>query len=245
MGRMIRNRRTPLGRVLTALLAMLAVASLVAGCSADKKAETKDRGPLPEAGPLLAKVVDSSKNLHDVQIDLSVDGQIPELPVKSVNAYLTNDPAVAGQGDADVTVNGSQIQAKFVVTGGDLWARLGTGAKYQNMGKAADIYDASAILDPKRGIAHLVAGVRDPKVAGRETIAGIDTVKLTGTVPGEALRGLVPKSSVGDRPVTFWVQEDAPNNLVRANVEFAKGTLVVNLSNWGQKVTLTDPKTGS
>lgn len=242
---MIGNRRNPLTRMIIAVVAVLAMVGLASGCSSGSDVQAKDRGPLPEAGPFMAKAVAAAKELHDVQLDLYVDGDIPQLPVKSVNAYLTNEPAVAGQGDADVTFNGNQVQAEFVVVDGDLWAKFGAGAKYQNMGAAADIYDASAILDPDRGIAHMLEAVTEAKVAGRETIAGIDTVRLSGVVPADALTSLVPGYKSGPRPVSFWVQEDAPHNLVRANVEFAKGTLAVNLSNWGEKVTLVDPKTGA
>ena len=236
MGRMIRNRRNPLARVLVAVMGLLAVVGLVAGCSSDKGSTTKDRGPLPDAATTLGKVTATSKGLQDVQLDLYVDGDVPQLPVKSVNAYLTTTPQVAGQGDADVLFNGTEVQAKFVVTAGDLWVKIGTGAKYANQGPAAKIYDASAILDPNRGLAHLLSTVQQPKVQGREQITGIDTVKMSGVVPAESLTTLVPGYKSGPRPVTFWVQEDAPNNLVRANVAFDKGTLEVNLGKFLEAV---------
>jgi lipoprotein LprG len=243
---MIRTRRNPLARLVFVVMALCAAVGLLAGCSSGKgSTPTKARGPLPTAQELLGKVVTSTKALHDVQLDLQVDGEVPQLPVKSVDAYLTNQPQVGGQGDADVTFNGTDVQAKFVVTAGDLWVKIGTGEKYANQGPAAKIYDASAILDPNRGLAHLLETMQSPKVVDREQIIGIDTVKMSGVVPAESLTGLVPGYKSGPRPVTFWVQEDAPNNLVRADVAFDKGTLQVNLSSWGKKVTLIDPKTGS
>ncbi|WP_019201231.1 LppX_LprAFG lipoprotein [Tsukamurella sp. 1534] len=237
-----RNRRHAALRLTTLMVALLAVLGLVAACGGAQE-ETKNDAPLPEAKTLVDASSASAKTLHDVYLDLSVDGTVPKLPVKSVSAYLTNEPKVAGQGDAEVTFNGTQVKAKFVVVDAHLWAQFGSGQAYQDMGLAADIYDASAILDPQKGIPNLISSVRQPKVEGREQIGGVDTVRVSGTIPGTALAGIVPKAELGDRPVTFWVQEEKPNNLVRANVGFDAGTLTVTLSDWGKKVTLLDPKT--
>lgn len=235
------NRHTAL-RLTTLLVALLATLGLVAGCSKGGDAPKND-APLPDAKAVIDSAAATAKQLRDVYLDLGVDGTVPKLPVKSVSAYLTNDPKVAGQGDAEVTFNGTQVKAKFVVADTHLWAQFGTGQVYQDMGLASDIYDASAILDPNKGIANLLSSVRDPKVEGREQIGGNDTVRISGVIPGSALAGIVPKAELGDRPLTFWIQEAKPNNLVRANVGFDAGTLSVTLSDWGKKVKLLDPKT--
>ncbi|KXP12328.1 hypothetical protein AXK57_18660 [Tsukamurella pulmonis] len=229
-------------RLASTVVALLAVVGLLAACS-KSDGEKVDDAPLPEAKPLIDSSAKAARDLHDVQLDLSVEGTVPNLPVKSVSAYLTNDPKVSGQGDADVIFNGTAVKAKFVVVDAHLWAQFGAGQSYQDMGLAADIYDASAILDPNKGIANLLASVREPKVEGREQIGGTEAIRVSGIIPGAALAGIVPKAELGDRPLTFWVQEAAPNNLVRANVGFDTGTLTVTLSDWGKKVTLLDPKT--
>ncbi|GAA1010283.1 lipoarabinomannan carrier protein LprG [Nocardiopsis tropica] len=238
----VRNSRHTALRLATLTVAFLAVLGLATGCS-KASGEPKNDAPLPDAKVLIDSSSAAARALRDVYLDLAVDGTVPKLPVKSVSAYLTNDPQVAGQGDADVTFNGTQVKAKFVVVDSRLWAQFGAGQAYQDMGLASDIYDASAILDPDKGIANLISSVRDPKAEGREQIGGIETVRLSGVIPGSALAGIVPKADLGDRPVTFWVQESAPNNLVRANVGFDSGTLTVTLSEWGKKQQLLDPKT--
>lgn len=238
----VRNTRHTALRAAATMAALLAVLGLLAGCSKSEGQKVND-GPLPDAKTVIDASAAAARSLHDVQLDLSVEGTVPNLPVKSVSAYLTNEPKVSGQGDAEVTFNGTQVKAKFVVVDAHLWAQFGAGQAYQDMGLAADIYDASAILDPQKGIANLLSSVRDPKVEGREQIGGTDAVRISGIIPGSALAGIVPKAALGDRPLTFWVQEAAPNNLVRANVGFDSGTLTVTLSDWGKKVTLLDPKT--
>lgn len=238
----VRNSRHRALRLATVTVALLAAFGLVAGCS-KAGGETKNEAPLPDAATLITASSSAAKALRDVYLDLAVDGTVPKLPVKSVSAYLTNEPKVAGQGDADVIFNGTPVKAKFVVVDGDLWAQLGAGQPYSNTGPAVNVYDAAAILDPQKGIANLISSVRDPKVEGREQIGGVDTIRISGTIPGSALAGIVPKADLGDRPLTFWVQEAAPNNLVRANVGFDAGTLTVTLSEWGKKQQLIDPKT--
>ncbi|TWS22397.1 LppX_LprAFG lipoprotein [Tsukamurella sputi] len=238
----VRNTRHTALRAAATMAALLAVLGLLAGCSKSEGQKVND-GPLPDAKTVIDASAAAARNLHDVQLDLSVEGTVPNLPVKSVSAYLTNEPNLGGQGDADVVYQGSAVKAKFIVTGGDLYVQLAPGQAYGRTGPAADVYDASAILDPERGIAKLLSSVRDPKVEGREQIGGTDAVRISGIIPGSALAGIVPKAALGDRPLTFWVQEAAPNNLVRANVGFDSGTLTVTLSDWGKKVTLLDPKT--
>ncbi|KXO96655.1 Antigen P27 (plasmid) [Tsukamurella tyrosinosolvens] len=238
----VRNSRHTALRLASTVVALLAVVGLLAACSKSDGEKVND-APLPDAKTLIDASSKAARELHDVQLDLSVEGTVPNLPVKSVSAYLTNQPKVSGQGDAEVTFNGTQVKAKFVVVDAHLWAQFGAGQSYQDMGLASAIYDASAILDPNKGIANLISSVREPKVEGREQIGGTEAVRISGIIPGTALAGIVPKAALGDRPLTFWVQEAAPNNLVRANVGFDSGTLTVTLSDWGKKVTLLDPKT--
>ncbi len=237
-----RNSRHTALRLVSTVAALLAVLGLLAGCS-KSDGPAKNDAPLPDAKTLIDASAAAARDLHDVQLDLAVEGSVPNLPVKSVSAYLTNQPKVSGQGDADVTFNNTQVKAKFVVADAHLWAQFSPGQAYQDMGLATDIYDASAILDPQKGIANLLTSVREPKVEGREQIGGTEAVRVSGIIPGAALAGIVPKAGLGDRPLTFWVQEAKPNNLVRAHVGFDTGTLTVTLSDWGTKVTLLDPKT--
>ncbi len=238
----VRNSRHTALRLTSVVAALLAVLGLLAACSKSEEEKPND-APLPDATTIITASSAAARGLHDVYLDLSVDGTVPKLPVKSVSAYLTNQPKVSGQGDAEVTFQGTQVKAKFVVVDSHLWAQLAPGQPYSDMGLAADIYDASAILDPDKGIAKLLSSVRDPEVEGREQIGGTEAIRISGIIPGDALAGIVPKAELGDRPLTFWVQEAAPNNLVRANVGFDTGTLTVTLSDWGKKVALIDPKT--
>ena len=67
------------------------------------------------------------------------------------------------------------------------------------MGPAADIYDLAAILNPDNGLANVLANFTDAKSEARETINGVDTVRITGKVSADAVNKIAPPIS-GDRP---------------------------------------------
>lgn len=233
---------TPRRGPATVLVALAALAALLAGCGGGGSGSSSaPSGPLPSAAALQAEVTTATKNLHDVRIDLEVDGKVPNLPVKSVTGYITNQPNVAAQGDADVIFLGSEVQAKFVVVNGILWAQM-DGSRFSNMGTAAQTYDPSVILDPNQGLGNIVARVQNAKVEGREQIDGVDTVRMSGIVPGPVISVLAPKAHLGDLPATFWVQEAAPHNLVEAHVSVGSSTISITLSAWGVKTPITKPE---
>ena len=51
----------------------------------------------------------------------------------------------------------------------------------------------SAILSPDNGLANVLANFSDPKADGRETINGVDTVRVTGTVSADAVNKIAPQ----------------------------------------------------
>ena len=60
-----------------------------------------------------------------------------------------------------------------MVLDGELYATL-TPNKWSDFGKAADIYDVSAILNPDTGVANVLANFTNAKAEGRDTINGAE-----------------------------------------------------------------------
>ena len=57
-----------------------------------------------------------------MHLQLSVTGEIPELPIESLTGDLTNTPAVAAQGTADILFLGQRLEdVDFVVADGILY----------------------------------------------------------------------------------------------------------------------------
>jgi lipoprotein LprG len=228
-------------RRLFAVLAALSIpAALITGCSS---ASTQSGGPLPDATTLVKQSTEVTKNLKSAHLVLSVIGKIPGLPIKTLTGDLTTAPATAASGNVQLTLGGSDVDANFVVVDGELYATL-TPNKWSDFGKAADIYDVSAILNPDTGVANLLANFTDAKAEGRDTINGQSAVRISGNVSADAVNKLAPQLNAGKTtPTTVWIQETGDHQLVQAKMDRSSGNSVqMTLSNWNQPVQVTKPQ---
>jgi lipoprotein LprG len=208
----------------------------LAGCSSDKTSSA----PLPDAATLLKESTETTRNLKSVHLEIKVDGDIPNLPVHTLSGDLTNAPAVAAKGNANISVLGQTLDADFVVADTHLFAALSPD-KWSDFGPAADIYDPSVILDPDRGLANVLANFSDGKSDGRETINGVQAVRVKGTISADGISNIVP-GVTHPVPGTAWIREDGNHDLVRASAEISSGnSITLTLSDWNKPVTVTKP----
>ncbi len=224
-------------RLLTVLTALLATALLFSGCSSKKAAD-----PLPDAAGLIQQSVQTTKALTSAHLEIAVNGTIDGLPVKTLSGDLTNVPAVAVKGKATVSLGGSQVEGDLVVIDGTLYTAL-TPDTWLDMGPAADVYDPGVILNPNTGLANILTSISEPKADGFETIGGVPAVKITGKVTADAVNKLIPQIKAAEPiPATVWIEKDAPNQLVQAQIEPSAGASVqLTLSEWDKPVTVTKP----
>lgn len=224
-----------------AFIAVLFAAALfVAGCSSSS--ENSDK-PLPDAAQLVQESTQTTRDLQSVHLMLTVQGTIEELPIESLEGDLTNTPAVAASGKANIVFLGQRLDGvEFVVADGNLYGAISAGS-FQDFGPAADIYDVAAILSPDKGLANVLANFSDPKADGRETVSGVETVRVTGTVSADAVNAIAPQlNATGPVPATAWIEEDGSHNLAQAKLEPTPGNSVtMTLSDWGKQVTVTKP----
>ncbi|WP_102141035.1 LppX_LprAFG lipoprotein [Mycobacterium hubeiense] len=223
------------------LAALFAVAALLVGCS---KSSEEASNPLPDAASLLQESSQTTKAQQSVHLKLTVAGQIQDLPIESLEGDLTNTPAVAAQGKANIIFLGQRLEGvDFVVADGNLFGAMTAGGNFQDFGPAADIYDVSAILNPDTGLANVLANFSDAKADGRENINGVETVRITGNVSADAVNKIAPQiAATGPVPGTAWVAEDGDHELVQAKLEPSEGNSVtMTLSDWGKPVTVTKP----
>jgi lipoprotein LprG len=220
------------------LVSFLAAVLFIAGCSSS----TTSSAPLPDAASLLKEGQQTTAAQKSVHLQLDVTGKIKQLPIETLSGDLTNVPAVAAQGKASIIAFGQTFKdVDFVVADGDLYGALTPGS-YTNFGPAADIYDVSKILSPDVGLANILAKFSGGKAEGRETVNNVGTVKITGTVPADAVNGLANLGATGDVPATAWIREDGDHDLVQAKLEPSQGNSVqMTLSDWGKTVTVTKP----
>ncbi len=222
--------------ILAVLTALVAAALFASGCS--KKAAE----PLPDAAQLLSQSVAATKGLTSAHLEIVVNGTITGLPVKTLSGDLTNVPNVAMQGSSKITMAGSDLDVKLVIIDGTLFAAL-SGDTFLDMGPAVDVYDASVILNPDTGLANMLTSLSGAKAEAAETIDGVATVRVTGTVSADAVNKLIPPmKATGPLPATVWIEKDAPHQLVQARVEQSEGNNVqLTLSEWDKPVTVTKP----
>jgi lipoprotein LprG len=227
-------------RLLAIFAALVATIALIAGCSSKSQSSTT---ALPDAATLLKQSSDTTKSESSVHLKLTVQGQIKDLPIESLEGDLTNTPAVAAQGTANIVFLGQRLEGvDFVVADGNLFAALTKGS-FQDLGPAADIYDVSAILNPDTGLANVLANFSNPKADGRENLNGVDTVRVTGTVSADAVNKIAPQlAASGPVPATAWIREDGNHDLVQAKLEPTPGnSLTMTCSDWGKSVTVAKP----
>ena len=216
---------------------MLAASMFVSGCSSKKAAE-----PLPDAAGLVQQSIQTTKGLKSAHLEIAVTGKLEGLPLKNLSGDLTNVPATAVTANAKVVMGGSDIDADLIVLDGTLYAAL-TPDNWLDMGPAAEVYDPSVILTPDTGLANLLGSLSEAKSQGFETIGGVPTVKLTGKVASDAVNKLIPRlKATGPLPATVWIEKDAPNQLVQAELEQSAGnSVLLTLSDWDKPVTVTKP----
>ena len=216
---------------------MLAAALVLSGCSSKKAAE-----PLPDAAGLIQQSIQTTKALKSAHLEIAVTGKLEGLPLKSLSGDLTNVPATAVKASAKIVMGGSDIDADLVVVDGTLFAAL-TPDNWLDMGPAAEVYDPSVILNSSTGLANVLSSLSETKADSFDTLGGVPTVKITGTVTADAVNKLIPRlKATGPMPATVWIEKDAPNQLVSAQVEQSVGNSVqLTLSEWDKPVTVTKP----
>jgi lipoprotein LprG len=227
-------------RLLAIFAALFAAVALIAGCSSNSQGSSK---ALPDAATLLKQSSETTKAQTSVHLKLSVQGQIQDLPIETLEGDLTTKPAVAAQGTANIIFLGQRLEGvDFVVADGNLFGAITKGS-FQDFGPAADIYDVSALLNPDVGFGNILANFSDPKADGRENINGTDTVRITGTVSADAVNKVAPQLKVtGPVPGTAWIREDGNHELMQVKLEVSpNNSITMTCTDWGKPVTVTKP----
>jgi hypothetical protein len=190
---------------------------------------------------------------------------LPKLPVSSVNADVTSIQQGNGQavGDAKfrATPESPFVDTAFLVTNKTFYTK-GADGKFSSVGPAQKIYDPAVILDRERGLANVIRQVQNPKVDGKETIDGVATIKISGTIQASVIDPVIPTigQGGGSLPITLWIADvappagspptsvpsDAPSpgtgpNLVQMQVNKDQGSVNVTFSNWAKPVTIPNP----
>ncbi len=238
MAAMLTLRRTSTWK--STIAAAGAAAVVLAGCSSGGSGNEA----LPDAAELLTASQASTAKLTSAHLEITVEGKITGMPIKSVVGDLTNEPASAAKGNATITMGGSTVEAPFIVADGILYAALTEGGSYSDWGPAEKIYDPSVILDPNNGLANMLANFTGATSEATEKVGDTETVRVTGETSAEAVNKLLPQLKA-DKPVksTAWIAKDDDHKLVKARISPSDDTYIdMTLSAWNAPVTITKPE---
>jgi lipoprotein LprG len=209
--------RPPHGRFVRSLLALVAplllVSGLLTGCTKDKSSQESSDESLPDGAALLTESASAMNDVETVHIVLDIDPPVGSLPIARAEGDLKQG------GDAKGTIQllaGAQLlEVEFVVLGDDAWVKYPTGG-WVAAGAITNIYDPSAILDPRRGVANLLSTASNARTEGSERVNGVDAWRIAVDIDHDAANMLVPGVPDG-LTGTVWVDQET-KRLVKAVV---------------------------
>jgi predicted nucleic acid-binding protein len=222
------------------------------GASGTSSTAATSGTPSPQAAQLLKDSAKATGDLRSLHVVLATDN-ITTLPMESVDADVTNLPEGQAQAAGNATVrlkpNTTAIAKTFIVTNKTMYTKDDSG-KYNSVGPAEKIYDPGIVLSKDKGLGSVIGRVQNPQIAGNESINGIATVKVTGTIDGAVIDPVVPQlgKGGGTLPITLYIVDvnaagaGTTPNLVRLVVDKDQGHVTITLSNWGQPVNIPKPE---
>ncbi|ALG84386.1 LppX_LprAFG lipoprotein [Gordonia phthalatica] len=230
---------------IVAAVAAVAAAVALTGCSSDdgsKDAPASDAN----ATATLNSAADAAAALTGAKVVLDIQGSLQGVNASKVEADVATKPKVAAEGTATLKMGDKSSSAPFVYVDDHMYANIDDKG-YIDYGDGRSIYDVSKILDAEKGVPFILRNITGAKEDGSETIDGVETTKITGTVAAKDLSGLTgaspeAKGLESDIPVTVWVTKDGKNNVARVLAEPAEGaSMTINLSEWGKTVDAKKP----
>ncbi len=213
-------------RLFAIFAALFAAIALIAGCSSSSEDSGKE---LPDAATLLQESSETTKSQTSVHLKLTVQGEIKELPIETLEGDLTNAPAVAAQGKANLLFLGQKLDdISFVVAEGNLFATLTSGSAVP--GLRARRRHLRRVGDPQpRHRAGQRAGRTSPiprPTAARPSTASRPSASPATSAPTRSTRSLRRSAPPGPFPAPRGFAEDGNHELVQAKLEPSPGNSI-------------------
>lgn len=223
-------------RNLTAVPLAAVAVLLVTACTGG----SGDDADLPAGQPLLASAADEMAGVETVGIRMEADTSMADLAMyRAVDGVLTR--AGDAQGTVELEQAGQLVEVEFVAVDDTFYYRLFGGWSEMPLAEAGTLYDPSTILDPDRGLAHLLRTATDPEVRGEEG----GRYEVAATFTGEAVSALLPAAVPGDVQGTVWIGTDRPllhrGEFPLPGEEAETGTVIVELSDFDAPAQISAP----
>ena len=226
------------------LVPLLAAALLTAtGCSGDDG--STDEGPTPEE--VMADAKATLDETSGVAITLATE-DLPEgvTAIRRAEGVGTHDPAF--DGTLTVVLSGTDFDVPVVAVDGKVWAQIPLTPGWSDVDpKEYGAPDPAQLMSPDDGLSSLLTATTGLKagesVRGGENNAEVLT-EYTGTVPGDAVDGVIPSAS-GDFDATYTVTEEGELRTARLTGVFYPETepmtYTIGFADYGSSPDITAP----
>ncbi|MCE5288473.1 MAG: LppX_LprAFG lipoprotein [Nocardiaceae bacterium] len=201
---------------------------------------------MPPAAGLLKQSAEATAAVNSIHLVIKVNGDPEGVKVRNVDGDV--DRAGNARGSLKVSLSGTVIEGDFVIVNGQAYFRGPTGKFTEYTAeRTRDLYDATAILDPNRGLAHLLTVATDTESEDIDTIDGQDAYKISGKLTKEQVAPLVPGLKK-NLDVVFWVPVNGPRHVLRVwfstpDADTAP-TVEVKVSDFDKPFTVAKPALG-
>lgn len=222
----------------------------LAACGKDNQGGGKATATVsrPDAAQLLQEAATRTESLPSFRFLLEHEKGASPIVLGLTMSRAEGDVAKPEQlrADVDASFGGVNLKLKLVSIGPSAritnpfnpnqWQDLPTGTK------------VSDVFDPGAGTTAALRGMKDPKITGEETIGGVKTWKIEGTVDAASLSALATLAEPGyTAGATVWVGQETPN-VHRIRLDGPLGSRdanpvvrVITLSRFGESITITPP----
>lgn len=222
----------------------LAALGALAGCSGD---EGGGDGRAPEE--VLAEARATLDETSGVRLSLATD-ELPEgvLGVTEASGVATHEPGLAFEGSITVPLAGSEFEVPVVSVDGTVYAQIPLTPGWSEVDPSEyGAPDPATLLDPESGLSALLTETQDV-VAGEAVRGGEGNrdvlTEYTGTVPGDAVAGVIPTAS-GDFDVVYTITDDGELRGAELTGAFYPGgdtlTYELELDDYGLEQEITAP----
>jgi lipoprotein LprG len=228
--------------LLTLVLCGLLSAPVTTACSSGSSAET--------APQLLARAkttLDKTSSAHFL--------------LTSQNAPTTGTLLTGGEGDIarpssfqgtlKVLAAGATVDLKVVSVAGKVYAQLPFTTTYSTVDpKAFGFGDPGALLDPQTGISQLLKAATGAKLGSEKRIGGEAVREVSAQLPGALVQRILTSQDPAKPVAATFAVVSGSGQLRRAVLTgpffsaTTNATFTVELSKFGEHVTITAPPTG-
>jgi hypothetical protein len=218
-------------------LAMSVLATAIACSSgegsAPSSASTATSTADSQAEALVRSSAATTKNLTSSHVLIQLQGKFDRFGQASVvDGDAQTRPLVM---NGQVTYTNGEV-APLVIANDMVSVKL--SGVWNEVGQVSSLVPP-AIIDPSQGLPSILESIEAPQPAGSEVIGGVDTTKVTGTMPADQAQDLLQEAS-GPADFTVWIRKNGDPVLVRTAIGLSpQQSITITLSNWNVPVQVS------